>query len=71
MQALSKVASQQSDGSLRLPRQQLRDAISHLRLKGKSGRIEFDALGERRQDVGAALYQVRPDAVRLVSTLHR
>jgi len=69
--ALRKVGQPRSDGSLVVPRQALRNAISSVRMTGQSGRIAFDAIGERRYDVGAALYELGPDSTKLVQELRR
>jgi branched-chain amino acid transport system substrate-binding protein len=69
--ALTTVASPQRDGSLLLPRQALRDAISDSRLAGRSGQIAFDSSGERRHDVGAAVFRIGSVELGPVSSLHR
>jgi ABC-type branched-subunit amino acid transport system substrate-binding protein len=57
-QAIGEVARPEPDGRLRIPLQALRDAIARLRLSGQTGRIDFDTAGDRRHDVGAALYRL-------------
>jgi hypothetical protein len=68
--ALAKVGRPRSDGSLIVPRQALRDAIARARLNGLSGRIDFDASGERRHDVGVAIYQIGDHEATLVRRMY-
>jgi branched-chain amino acid transport system substrate-binding protein len=56
--AVGDVAKPQPDGSLLIPRQALRDALARTDMRGATGRIEFDAGGDRKHDVGAALYRL-------------
>jgi branched-chain amino acid transport system substrate-binding protein len=69
--AIRRVAKGQPDGSLLIPRQALRDAIAHTQTTGHSGRIEFDSSGERRHDVGAAMYRIDVTGLGLVDELRR
>lgn len=57
--AIEKVAKPRPDGSLVVGKQALRDTIARTQAHGRSGRIEFDPSGERRHDVGAALYELK------------
>ncbi len=56
--AIAEVARRGQDGSLTIPRQALRDAIADTKMSGDTGRIDFGPTGERRHDVGAALYRL-------------
>jgi len=69
--AIGRVAVPRADGSLVIPKQALRNAIARTQMTGESGRIAFDSSGERRHDVGAALYQLDPDGTKLVKELRR